>query len=251
MIKFFNVKTGETRILDPATMDPQFIEPAISALYNSSNLHVNATRGQDFGWRISPETVKRIRDIKRDDLMINRIAAGTQILPENLQDTDILTWIVKDDARKEALKNEEAAGDYNQQYEDELRQIGASPKEYNPATEIPSMVQPPAPAEEAETEADLEAQAAAAAKKNEKTPEQVQKEKDEEDRLMAELEAEEAEEQRLKEAGSEVGSPAEKQKAAEEAAATSEAIKSDEKTSTKAPEKVAKTQAKADNKSNS
>lgn len=249
MIKFFNIKTGETRILDPATMDPQFIEPAIAALYNSSNLHVNATRGQDFGWRIAPETVKRIRDIKRDDAMINRIAAGTQILPENISDTDILTWIVKDDARKEALKNEAAEEDYSAQYEAELRAVGASPREYNPATEIPSIAQPAiAPEDEAETEEDLEAQAAKAAKANEKTPAQKKKEQEEEDRLMAELEAEEAEEKRLKDAGSEVGDPAAHQANAEEAAATTEALSKD-----KADGKntVAKTQAKADNKSNS
>ncbi len=233
MIKFFNVKTGETRTLDPSTMDPQFIEPAIAALYNSGNLHVNATRGQDFGWRIAPETIKRIRDIKRDDMLISRIASVTSILPENISDTDILTWIVKDDARKEAIKNEATEEDFSGQYEDELRKVGASPKEYNPSDEIPNKPLPPAPEKEAETEEDLEKQAAEAAKRNEPTEAEKKKAQEEEDRLMKELEEEEAEEQRLKDAGSEVGNPAEHQKAAE------------------ANKTVAKPKAKSDNKSNS
>jgi hypothetical protein len=265
MIQFFNIKTGETRTLDPATMDPQFIEPAISALFNSGNLHVNATRGQDFGWRIAPSTVKRIRDLKQDQLAITRIAASMQILPENIADTDILTWIVKDDARIEALKNEQAEQDFSQQYEDELRGIGAAPREFNPAPPaapqvgqadaIPSVPQE-AVAEEADSDEGLAAQAASAARRNQKSPAEMQKEKEEEDRLMAELEAEEEEEkaaaakaEKEAEAGS-VGSP-EKQEAAEQNAATSEAVTNPEKSSTKAPEKVAKTGAKTDNKSNS
>lgn len=264
MIQFFNIKTGETRTLDPATMDPQFIEPAISALFNSGNLHVNATRGQDFGWRIAPSTVKRIRDLKQDQLAITRIAASMQILPENIADTDILTWIVKDDARIEALKNEQAEQDFSQQYEEELRGIGAAPREFNPAPPatpgvgaadaIPSVPQEAAP-KEADSDEELAAQAAAAARRNQKSPEEMKREADEEARLMAELEAEEAEEQAAAEAakaaGSEVGHPTENQTVAEQNASTSEAVANPEKSSTKAPEKLAKDKAKADNKSNS
>lgn len=247
MIKFFNIKTGETRTLDPATMDPQFIEPAISALYNSSNLHVNAMLGQDFGWRIAPETVRRIQEVKQDDMLVSRIAAQTQILPENLQDTDILTWIVKDDARREAMKNQETEQNYEEQYQRELREATQRPAATepgipaeSPANQIPSQPQAPAPVKEADNLDDLEAQTAAAAKANEPTEADRKKAQEEEERLMRELEEEEArekEEAAKLEAESGVSNAADHQKAAEENAP--------------AKNTVAKPKAKSDNKSNS
>lgn len=249
MIKFFNVKTGETRTLDPATMDPQFIEPAISALYNSSNLHVNAMNGQDFGWRIAPETIKRIQEVKRDDMLVNRIAQSAQILPENLQDTDILTWIVRDDARKEALKNEETEQNYEEQYNAEVRNLTRSGNDQaglpqdSPANQIPNQPQTAAPVKEAETLDDLEAQTAAAAKANEPTEADRKKAEEDEARLLKELEEEEAREkaeaekaQQLQDSSGVANAP-DHQKTAEE-----------NETTTKT---VAKAKAKSDNKSNS
>lgn len=214
-IKFFNVRSGETRTIDPATIDPNFIEPAIAALFNSSNLHVNAMAGQDFGWRIAPETIKRIKEIKLDDALLNRIADRIKVLPENISDPEILTWIVHEDARKEAAKNEAVKEDFEAQYDAEVRDVKSGKMS-------DSQLDQPLPAKEAESTEELEAQAAEAAKRNEKTSEQKQKEQAEEDRLMAELEDEEAREN----------------------AKTSEATKDDDK-------KVAKSQGKADNKSNS
>lgn len=241
-VKFFNIRSGETRTIDPSLIDPTFVEPAITALFNSGNLHVNATRGQDFGWRLAPETIKRIRDIKQDDLQMQRIAVQQQIPLENISETDVLTWIVKDDARKEALKNQQTEGDYNAQYEKELREIGVLPD-----GGVPS-IDNPAGNDNAESEADLEAQAAAAAKANEKTPAQKKKEQEEEDRLMAELEAEEAEEKR--QADEAAAKKAEAQAAAGSTQAPEKQQGAEENTP-KAPEKVAKTQPKDDNKSNS
>lgn len=240
MIKFFNIKTGETRVIDPSLIDPTFVEPAISALYNSGNLHVNATRGQDFGWRLSPETIKRIRDIKIDDVLMNRIATSIQRPLEDITEADILTWIAKDDARKEAAKNQQAEGDFSAQYEEELRALNVAPVDQG----IPSVPQEAAPTKEPESEEDLEAQTAAAAKKNEKTPEQKKKEQEEEDRLLAELEAEEKAEEEAKAAEAEKQADAGSEQAPEKQEAA-------EENTTEAPKTVAKNKPKADNKSNS
>jgi len=57
-IPFFSVKTGETHWGK--------LEPTISAYINSSDMGINASRGQDYGWRLAPEWVKKVRAFKRD-----------------------------------------------------------------------------------------------------------------------------------------------------------------------------------------
>jgi len=236
MITFFNIKTGEKRTIDPSLIDPTFVEPAITALWNSGNLHVNATRGQDFGWRLGAETLKRIQDVQEDDMLLSRIASSMQRPLEDLNETDILTWLAKDDAAKEAKKNAQTQGNFQAQYEQELRSQGVGV-----ADAIPSEPQPALPQAPEVSEEDLARQADEAAKKNAKTPEQIQKEKDEEDRLMAELEAEEAEEKRKAEEAEAAGSTT---------AATNQTA-AEQNNPTAAKKAVAKSGSKPDNKSNS
>lgn len=57
-IKFFSIRTGETHFGK--------LEPTISAYINSSDLGINASRGQDYGWRLHPEWVKKIREFRKD-----------------------------------------------------------------------------------------------------------------------------------------------------------------------------------------
>lgn len=57
-IPFFSVKTGDTHYAK--------LEPTIQAYINSSDMGVNASRGQNYGWRLDPEWVKKVRAFKRD-----------------------------------------------------------------------------------------------------------------------------------------------------------------------------------------
>ena len=57
-IPFFSIKTGETHWCK--------LEPTIQAYINSSDMGINASRDQDYGWRLAPEWVKKIRLFKRD-----------------------------------------------------------------------------------------------------------------------------------------------------------------------------------------
>lgn len=57
-IGFFNIKTGETHYAR--------LEPQIQAYINSSDMGINASRGQDFGWRLEPAWVKKVRDFRRN-----------------------------------------------------------------------------------------------------------------------------------------------------------------------------------------
>ena len=115
MIKFYNVRTGEERTVDT--------EPLIAAFFNSSNLGPNSNKGQDFGWRLAPETIARIREIRRDPVLMPQIAAQFQLALDEVGDTDIVRWISIEAARAEAAKLEGDESDYTQQYEDEIRAI--------------------------------------------------------------------------------------------------------------------------------
>mgnify|MGYP000555990177 CR=1 FL=1 len=57
-IPFFSIRTGETHWGK--------LEPTIQAYINSSDMGINASREQDFGWRLHPDWVKKVRDFKRD-----------------------------------------------------------------------------------------------------------------------------------------------------------------------------------------
>lgn len=62
-IKFFSIRTGETHFGK--------LEPTIQAYINSSDLGINASRGQDYGWRLHPEWVKKVRDFRRDPVQMS------------------------------------------------------------------------------------------------------------------------------------------------------------------------------------
>ena len=57
-IGFFNIKSGRTHYAS--------LEPQIQAYINSSDMGVNASRGQDYGWRLDPEWVKAVKEFRRD-----------------------------------------------------------------------------------------------------------------------------------------------------------------------------------------
>lgn len=58
-IGFFNIKTGETHYAR--------LEAQIQAYINSSDLGINASRGQDFGWRLEPAWVKAVKAFRRNE----------------------------------------------------------------------------------------------------------------------------------------------------------------------------------------
>ena len=66
-IPFYSVKTGETHFCK--------LEPTISAYINSSDMGINASRGQDYGWRLHPDWVKKVRVFKRDRTSMSILTA--------------------------------------------------------------------------------------------------------------------------------------------------------------------------------
>lgn len=130
-ITFYNTKTGETRVVATSPedvpnaddFDERYVEAKIAALYNSSDLGVNARAGQDFGWKLAPAMVKRLREIRRDSELTRRIAATFAVPEENLEDSNILYYIAREDARDARRKAESEETDHEKAYNDELRDL--------------------------------------------------------------------------------------------------------------------------------
>lgn len=64
-IGFYNIKSGETHYA--------VLEPQIQAFINSSDLGINASRGQDFGWRLHEDWVRKVRAFRRNEDKMIRI----------------------------------------------------------------------------------------------------------------------------------------------------------------------------------
>jgi hypothetical protein len=58
-IGFFNVSSGDTHYAKS--------EAQIQAYINSSDMGINASRGQDFGWRLEPEWVDKVRQFRANE----------------------------------------------------------------------------------------------------------------------------------------------------------------------------------------
>jgi hypothetical protein len=93
MIIFENLKTGETVGYDRKTNGKHF-GAMLSAAINSSNMGINADRGQDFGWRLSPEQQALIELWEDDQQMIDKVANYTKVMLDGLSHTEFLMYLV-------------------------------------------------------------------------------------------------------------------------------------------------------------
>ena len=131
-VKFFSVRSGE--VVHAET------EPMIAAYFNSSDLNPNGIV-QDYGWRIHPNMVKRIREFEEDEESVEKLADRLQIPQENLATYHILKFLSDSDDR--ASRKAKSADDdqYEKQYNAELEAALAAttdPAEAEPNTESDS-----------------------------------------------------------------------------------------------------------------
>lgn len=115
MIEFVNIRTGKKKRVTT--------EPMLAAFYNSSDQGPNSHEGQDFGWRLAPSTLSRMRQIKADPQLMNTIAATFQLPLDGVRDTDVLTWISNEEARKQGSQGTETEDEHRRRYEDEVRAL--------------------------------------------------------------------------------------------------------------------------------
>ena len=105
-ISFFNIKSGETHYCR--------LEPTIQAYINSSDMGINASRDQDFGWRLSKEWVQAIRDFRQDETKMALLT--TKNGGEKVSTTQILYAIYGDQMRNYQQAVEDDSAPFEEQY---------------------------------------------------------------------------------------------------------------------------------------
>ena len=115
-IAFFSVKTGETRYAQ--------LEPQIQAYINSSDMGVNASRGQDFGWKLAPEWVEKVRAFRKDENKMERLVSRNG--GQKVTTTQILYAIYGEQLRVWEQVQEDESSPYEEQY---LESISGKPDE--------------------------------------------------------------------------------------------------------------------------
>jgi hypothetical protein len=112
-IKFLNIRSREVRIAET--------EPQITAMWASSDRSPNITQGQDFGWRLAPEVVVQLKQIKADYQKIQEIAIRYALPTEAVGEPEILQFISDQTPSDAAPVAEE--GDYSDEYAEEIRRL--------------------------------------------------------------------------------------------------------------------------------
>lgn len=66
-VPFFSIESGDTHYAR--------LEPQIQAYINSSDMGINASRGQDKGWRLGKEWVHKVREFQQNEEKMERLMA--------------------------------------------------------------------------------------------------------------------------------------------------------------------------------
>lgn len=109
-ISFFNIKSGDTHYCK--------IEPTIAAYINSSDMGINASRGQDFGWRLAPEWVDKVKSFRRDDTKMSILTAKNG--GQKPTTTQILYYMYGEELRAYEEDLEEHENPYEDAYQREI-----------------------------------------------------------------------------------------------------------------------------------
>lgn len=105
-VEFYNIKSGDTHYLRS--------EPQIQGYINSSDKGVNASRGQDFGWRLGPSWVKKIRQFRKNSTKMELLASRNG--GESPTDTQIMFTIYGEQLRKYEQQLEEGDAPFEETY---------------------------------------------------------------------------------------------------------------------------------------
>ena len=93
MIIFENIDTKETVGIDRETGGKHY-RAKLSAVMNSSNMNINADRGQDFGWRLVPEQQALIEQWENDPQMIDRVSTWSNTMIDDLTHSEFLSYLL-------------------------------------------------------------------------------------------------------------------------------------------------------------
>lgn len=147
-IGFFNVKSGETHYAR--------LEAQIQAYINSSDMGINASRDQDFGWRLEPEWVKKVKAFRRNETKMEALVARNG--GQKVTTVQILYAIYGEQLRAAQERADEDDAPFEQEYLENISDR-SQPTPPEPAADEPEAI--PEVVDEADLEpADAPAEAA-------------------------------------------------------------------------------------------
>lgn len=117
-IPFYSVKTDEIHWCK--------LEPTISAYINSSDMGINASRDQDYGWRLAPEWVEKVRAFKRDRQAMQLLTAAQQ--GQTPTTVNILYYMYGEELANYYAQMEDNENPFEEKYRQMIAQ-GNTPKE--------------------------------------------------------------------------------------------------------------------------
>ncbi len=100
----------------------------IAAFFNSSDEGPNAKNKQDFGWRLAPEDLIELEDLKNDPAVMERIATVFQIPAEDVADYNVLKFMASKRFKSAATDTKAEARDYESDYARRVREARESKK---------------------------------------------------------------------------------------------------------------------------
>lgn len=92
-IIFENIETGHTAGVS-REKSGRFYEAKLSALVNSSDMSVNADRGQDKGWRLDSGQRAELEDMKGNPDTVAKVSEYTRVPVDNLTNADFLMYML-------------------------------------------------------------------------------------------------------------------------------------------------------------
>jgi len=114
-VPFINIKSGEILYAK--------LEPQIMGFINSSDMGINASRGQDYKWRLAPEWVHKVKAFRRNEAKMETIASRNG--GKSPTTTQILFAIYGEQIRSAKERADEDETPFEEQY---LQDISGKPE---------------------------------------------------------------------------------------------------------------------------
>ena len=93
MIVFENIHTGETVGISKE-LEGKYYGSKLTAAVNSSNMGINADRGQDYGWRLQAEQQAILEEWEQEPEIIEKVAKFTSEPLDSLSHTSFLSYML-------------------------------------------------------------------------------------------------------------------------------------------------------------
>jgi hypothetical protein len=104
VIKFENKRTGEVAIFT-GEQEVNMRNAHMAAYLNSSDMGPNSgVRGQDFGWRLSPEVVVSMDEVRGDYEALDTISRKLGVPIDGIKDFHILSYVADKEFAKDAME---------------------------------------------------------------------------------------------------------------------------------------------------